>query len=275
MPGAEQGADSAAFRSRPESPLLDRRRAPRSTICSTTAGRWSDPKSRTAQETGDPLVDMRVSPEWRRGVLDWCDANIVSETAFRARADFDSLRSSAAGRPETRCPDSDPPPTYRMFAVAIRARSIRCASSGWRKAGGLPNWPEWCWVPMSRSFTRSSWQRADRVAIEKVPDTALVTAVFAAWRETQGVYRFDRDVLDALWHTPVSGNIPAEGVRATCQWCVRRNAGSRDWPRAGRGFFAHADRIRTRAVDCACSSISSRATWLPCHCTLAAICARQ
>ncbi|MBK6427824.1 MAG: hypothetical protein IPF82_17005 [Blastocatellia bacterium] len=75
--------------------------------------------------------------------------------------------------------------------------------------------------------------------IEKVPDIALVTAV-STWRETQGVYRFDRDVLDALWHTPVSGDLPTEVLERLPEWCVYvENAGSRDWPSSGRGFYAH------------------------------------
>jgi hypothetical protein len=107
------------------------------------------------------------------------------------------------------------------------------------KGKGLPDWPDWCWVPMAGGYAVVSGGGPNRVPVEKVPDIALVTAV-ATWRETQGIYRFDPDVLDALWETPVSGDLPTEVLERLPEWCVyvetpeREIGGTRI-----AGFYAH------------------------------------
>jgi hypothetical protein len=35
-----------------------------------------------------------------------------------------------------------------------------------------------------------------------------IMVALAAWRATQGIYRFDPTTFDALWKTPVAGDIP-------------------------------------------------------------------
>ena len=42
----------------------------------------------------------------------------------------------------------------------------------------------------------------------------------AAWRVTQGIYRFDPTTFDALWETPVTGDIPTEVLFHLPEWCV-------------------------------------------------------
>lgn len=49
---------------------------------------------------------------------------------------------------------------------------------------------------------------------------ALHISVLAAWRLTQGIYRYHPDVLEALWDTPVTGDIPSEVLHALPEWCV-------------------------------------------------------
>lgn len=107
------------------------------------------------------------------------------------------------------------------------------------KGRGLPDWPAWCWVPMAGGYAVVSGGGPNRVQVDRVPDIALVTAV-ATWRETQGMYRFDPDVLEALWHTPVSGDLPTEVLERLPEWCVwvetpeREIGGTRI-----AGFYAH------------------------------------
>jgi hypothetical protein len=50
--------------------------------------------------------------------------------------------------------------------------------------------------------------------LERAYDPMILSAL-CAWRMGKGVYRFDPDLLDELWGTPVSGDIPGE--RANCQ----------------------------------------------------------
>jgi hypothetical protein len=57
---------------------------------------------------------------------------------------------------------------------------------------------------------------------------------------TQGVYRFDPTVLDALWETPVTGDIPTEVLYHLPEWCVYVNTPGKTWQGGSlHGFFAH------------------------------------
>ena len=67
-----------------------------------------------------------------------------------------------------------------------------------------------------------------------------VLGALAAWRVTQGVYRFDPTVLDALWETPVTGDIPTEVLYHLPEWCVYVPTPERRWHGdALHGVFAH------------------------------------
>ncbi len=57
---------------------------------------------------------------------------------------------------------------------------------------------------------------------------------------TQGIYRFDPTVLDALWTTPVTGDIPTEVLHHQPEWCVYITTPGKNWGGALlHGFFAH------------------------------------
>ena len=43
---------------------------------------------------------------------------------------------------------------------------------------------------------------------------------FLPWRVTQGIYRFDPTTFDALWKTPVTGDIPTEVLFYLPEWCA-------------------------------------------------------
>lgn len=62
----------------------------------------------------------------------------------------------------------------------------------------------------------------------------------AAWRVTQGIYRFDPTTFDALWKTPVTGDIPTEVLFHLPEWCVYIPTPDQTWQGAMlNGFFAH------------------------------------
>src|SRR4051812_19272818 len=103
---------------------------------------------------------------------------------------------------------------------------------------GLGNWPDWCFLPLAGAFAIVSRGRT-------VPPGASVQHVgilgaLAAWRVTQGIYRFDPTVLDALWETPVTGDIPTEVLFHLPEWCVYIPTPDRRWHGAElHGVFAH------------------------------------
>lgn len=42
----------------------------------------------------------------------------------------------------------------------------------------------------------------------------------AAWRSTQGIYRFDADVYEAVVNTPVDSGFPLDALLHLPEWCV-------------------------------------------------------
>ncbi|HET9322039.1 MAG TPA: hypothetical protein VFO27_19750 [Bryobacteraceae bacterium] len=112
-------------------------------------------------------------------------------------------------------------------------------------------WPDWCFVPVC--ILLGSAQAAEHLSGELPFDTIIspekaanihaITA-FAAWRVTQGIYRFDATIADALWDTPISGDLPVAVLYTLPEWCVYIETPGRAI--AGKplaGFFAHLDYV--------------------------------
>ena len=67
-----------------------------------------------------------------------------------------------------------------------------------------------------------------------------ILGALAAWRVTQGIYRFDPTTFDALCETPVTGDIPTEVLFRLPEWCVYIPTPDRRWGGDTlHGFFAH------------------------------------
>ena len=57
---------------------------------------------------------------------------------------------------------------------------------------------------------------------------------------TKGIYRFDPTTFDALWKTPVTGDIPTEVLFHLPEWCVYIATPDQTWQGSTlNGFFAH------------------------------------
>ena len=62
----------------------------------------------------------------------------------------------------------------------------------------------------------------------------------AAWRPTQGIYRFDSSLYNAVIDTPLTGDLPCEILHRMPEWCVYVETPGLRWLGAGLyGFFAH------------------------------------
>ena len=46
-----------------------------------------------------------------------------------------------------------------------------------------------------------------------------IVGALAAWRATQGVYRFDPTIFDAVWDTPLTGELPTALLYRLPEWC--------------------------------------------------------
>ena len=102
----------------------------------------------------------------------------------------------------------------------------------------LGDWADWCFLPLAGTYaivskgkTLQSPNQAQHVGI---------LGALAAWRVTQGIYRFDPTTFDALWKTPVTGDIPTEVLFHLPEWCVYIPTPDQTWQGSTlNGFFAH------------------------------------
>jgi hypothetical protein len=103
---------------------------------------------------------------------------------------------------------------------------------------GLGGWPDWCFLPLAGAHAIVSRGRSLPPG-EPIGHVGVLGAL-AAWRVTQGIYRFDPTVLDALWETPVTGDIPTEVLFHLPEWCVYIPTPEQTWKgRPLHGAFAH------------------------------------
>lgn len=112
------------------------------------------------------------------------------------------------------------------------------------KGKTLPDWPDWCYIPLAAGMAIVTQDDNSKIyeAILSPLSPAVITAA-AAWRVTQGVYRFDADLYNSLVSQPMDGNIPCEALKRLPEWCVyieTINAKFLDQPIVG--FWAHLEK---------------------------------
>lgn len=82
--------------------------------------------------------------------------------------------------------------------------------------GGV-TWPDWCFIPIAATLACIDPRQIGPVETGR---RAAITAALGAWRMTQGIYRFDPALLDAVLQTPIDGDIPADHLIHMPEWCV-------------------------------------------------------
>jgi len=100
----------------------------------------------------------------------------------------------------------------------------------------LGRWPQSCFCPLAAAQAIVSGGGNNRVPLDRQHEVTRVAAL-AAWRPTQGIYRFDPTLLDELLHTPFDGTLPAEHLQRLPAWCVYVELDSSEHA----GFFAFID----------------------------------
>lgn len=102
---------------------------------------------------------------------------------------------------------------YLTYYARLYPSAWRDAEQFRRLHAELGPWPEWVYVPMAGASATVTGvlegAPVDVVKIIRGRDTGVVAALIP-WRIGQGVYRYDPDLLDALWHTPVTGDLPSD-----------------------------------------------------------------
>lgn len=88
------------------------------------------------------------------------------------------------------------------------------------------DWPDWCFLPIGgvqAVVTKGAPMGNVNALLLRNPNLltdAARLAALAPWRMTQGIYRFDPIVYDAVRDTPVDGDIPHEVLFRLPEWCV-------------------------------------------------------
>jgi hypothetical protein len=105
-----------------------------------------------------------------------------------------------------------------------------------RDRTSLGDWPEYCYCPLAGAYAIVSGGGA--MPQERILDVARLGAL-AAWRPTQGIYRFDPDLYAALAGSAISGDLPCELLQRLPAWCVYIESSAAERQSGFHGFFAH------------------------------------
>lgn len=113
------------------------------------------------------------------------------------------------------------------------------------KGKDLPDWPDWCYIPIAAGMaiaTQGDDNRVYQAGFNPITNPAVITAA-AAWRVSQGVYRFDADLYNALVEQPLDGNIPCAALKRLPEWCVYiETIGMKFEGDPVTGFWAHLEK---------------------------------
>lgn len=104
----------------------------------------------------------------------------------------------------------------------------------------LPKWPEWCYLPLSGWYAIvSAHHQAERLDLTLIGHVARLGAL-GIWRLTQGIYKFDSTLYEAIKSTPLTGDLPCSVLYHLPEWCVYiETPGMKFGADILYGFFAH------------------------------------
>lgn len=134
-------------------------------------------------------------------------------------------------------------PREHLVAIAKKYPNAWKMAENMRANRGkdLPWWPEWCYLPCAGAYTivANHWNVPRLTTIEQVHDLSKIAAL-APWRITQGIYRFDPDLLLGLMATPVEGNLPHDVLFRLPEWCIYIETPNTKWlGDTLYGYFVH------------------------------------
>ena len=108
-----------------------------------------------------------------------------------------------------------------------------------KNPAGFPDWPDWCFMPLSAWLTialNSGPQRTSRASLHMM----ACLGALGAWRINQSIYQFDADLIKKLISTPVGGDLNCTTLFQLPDWCVYvETPGIKFFEKSLNGFFAH------------------------------------
>jgi hypothetical protein len=115
------------------------------------------------------------------------------------------------------------------------------------RGGKLPRWPDWCYLSttagafLTERVCPFGNEAAQSRSFDTVESFSRMVVPLATWRVTQGIYRIDPEVAEAIWNTPIDGQLPVKLLFHLPEWCVYIETPGRSLS-SGKyleGFFAH------------------------------------
>lgn len=115
----------------------------------------------------------------------------------------------------------NPRPLQHLISISKRLPNLWKTIDHCRE--NFVDWPEWCYFPVSH-YRATLAALAGIPPQQSVPDDividSLISAAVGTWRVTQGIYRFDPDIYEAIKSTRLKGNLPCEIFYRLPEWCV-------------------------------------------------------
>lgn len=86
---------------------------------------------------------------------------------------------------------------------------------------GKTSWEDWCFLPMNAWYSVVSHLVNNGDVLTELEHVELLQkmAIIGTWRMTQGIYRFDSTLYNAIIDTPLD-KIPVEPLLRLPEWCV-------------------------------------------------------
>lgn len=86
---------------------------------------------------------------------------------------------------------------------------------------GLDPWPPWCFMPMEGAHALASVYQKAFPGGDWLETAGLIARIsaLAAWRATQGIYRWDPSLYPAVVETDIRGPLPREVLLHLPEWC--------------------------------------------------------
>ena len=93
----------------------------------------------------------------------------------------------------------------------------------------LPNWPDWCFAPLAAWYAIVCAETERQALDLQIIGDVSRLAALGAWRTTQGIYRFDPALYDAIIATKINGDLPCDVLYRLPEWCVYIETPDLNW----------------------------------------------
>lgn len=115
------------------------------------------------------------------------------------------------------------------------------------KGIGLPNWPNWCFMPMAAWTAIAT--NGGNMSLNEARQISRLSAI-GAWRYTQSIYRLDPYLYSAIIDTDLSGKLPTDLFYRLPEWSVYIETPNYEYMDLElSGFWAHLERDANTGRD--------------------------